>query len=214
MDDPNLAPPPEVSPDPIEIRDEDAITIDAALAIAVEASFPIGKSTLQRWAKYWRERSGAPVRSLLFTTRGGAVYKLSREDFEAWLFEQKQNLGARETSRDPIRSHETSRDPMRPRETSQSAFNETGSHEIGSRLKELENENMQLKIDLGVRKQLMERVKEEIDELRSTTNSLFRENGALQYQILQLAPPKPPAAEASTISHAVEFPPQQPSITP
>jgi len=50
---------------------------------------------------------------------------------------------------------------------------------------------MHLKIDIGVRKQLLERAKEEMDGLRSVTNNLLRENGALQYQIHQLAPPAP-----------------------
>ena len=52
MDDPNLTPPPEALRDPIEIRDEDAITIEEALVIASENSYDLGKSTLQRWSKF------------------------------------------------------------------------------------------------------------------------------------------------------------------
>ena len=177
----DLARPPEVPQ--IEIKDDDAIAIDEALTIAGDLAFTLGKSTLQRWAKHWREQQGGAVRCVLVTTAVGKIYKLSRQDFEAWVFDQKQNDKSRETPRDLRRSLETSRDLPRPRETSDEA------EEFTTRVKELENENMQLKIDVGVRKQLLERVKEEIDELRSEANRLHRENGALQYQILQLAPP-------------------------
>ena len=90
MDEPNLTPPPEALRDPIEIRDEDAITIDEALVIASENSYDLGKSTLQRWSKFWEEKRGA-VRSILVTHAGGKFYKLSREDFQAWVFDRKQN---------------------------------------------------------------------------------------------------------------------------
>ena len=64
-----------------------------------------------------------------------------------------------------------------------------------SRIKELENENMQLKIDVGVRKQLLERAKEEMDEMRTLSHNLLRENGTLQYQIGLLAAPPTPTRE-------------------
>ena len=171
------------SPDPIEIRDEDAVTINEALIIAGDLSFTLGKSTLQRWTKFWKEHPGGAVRCVLVTTTAGKIYKLSRGDFEAWVFDQKQNDRSHEAPRDPARPSKTSRDPERPREVSGEV------EENSSRLKELENENMQLKIDVGVRKQLLERAKEEMDDLRSMTNNLLRENGSLQYQIHQLAPP-------------------------
>ena len=191
MDEPNLTPPPEASRDPIEIRDEDAITIDEALLIANENAYPLGKSTLQRWSKFWEDHRG-PVRSILVTHAAGKFYKLSREDFQSWVFDRKQNARPLETPQDLSRSHETSQDLKRPRETSGEAPEET------ARVKELENENMQLKIDLGVRKQLMERVKEEIDGLRSMTNNLLRENGALDYQLRQLSAPHQPSREQET----------------
>jgi hypothetical protein len=167
MDEPNLAPPPEASRDPIEIRDDDAITINDALAFAADLSFMLGKSTLQRWAKFWEERPGGPVRSIIVTTTAGKFYKLSRQDFEAWVFDQKQNKKLPETPRDPTRPSKTSRDPERPREVSDERVEESG------RVKELENENLQLKIDLGVRKQLLERAKEEMDYLRTMAQQSF-----------------------------------------
>ena len=199
MDDPNLGVPQEVSRDLVEIRDEDAITIDAALTMAAEAPFGLGKSTLQRWAKFWRETPGGPVRSVLVTTRAGSFYKLSRDDFQAWLFEQKQNDRSHETPRDLTRPPKTSRDPVRPHEVSEETERDI------SRLKELENENMQLKIDVGVRKQLLERAKEEMDNLRSMTNGLLRENGSLEYQLRQLAAPSTNReAEAPSQSSSVD----------
>jgi hypothetical protein len=185
MDTPDPPGPQEASRDPIEIREDDAITVHEALALASDLGFALGKSTLQRWALFWKDHPGGAVRCVLVTTSGGNVYKLSREDFEAWVFDQKQNDKSREISRDPMRPPKVSRDLERPRETS------TETQQSTSRLKDLENENMQLKIDVGVRKQLLERAKEEMDDLRSMTNSLLRENGSLQYQILQLAPPAP-----------------------
>jgi hypothetical protein len=173
------------SPDQVEIRDEDAVTINEALVIAGDLSFALGKSTLQRWTKFWMEHPGGAVRCVLVTTTAGKIYKLSRGDFEAWVFDQKQNDKSLETPRDPARPSKISRDLERPREV----LGEV--QENSSRLKELENENMQLKIDVGVRKQLLERAKEEMDDLRSMTNNLLRENGSLQYQIHQLATPTP-----------------------
>ncbi len=64
---------------------------------------------------------------------------------------------------------------------------------------------MQLKIDVGVRKQLLERAKEEMQDLRSMTDNLLRENGQLQYQILQIAAPAPKReAEAPVQSAPVD----------
>ena len=91
-----------------------------------------------------------------------------------------------------MRPRKTSLGLKRPRETSDE------TREESERLKELESESMQLKIDLGVRKQLMERVKEEIDGLRSMTNNLLRESGALDYQLRQLSAPHQPSRELET----------------
>jgi len=177
--------PQEVSRDSVEIRDDDAISIQEALTLASEQEFALGKSTLQRWTKFWYENPGGAVRCVLVTTRGGKIYKLSRDNFQAWAFEQKQNDKSHETPRDPMRPSKASRDPARPQETS------GGVQENTNRLKELENENMQLKIDVGVRKQLLERAKQEMDDLRSMANGLLRENGSLEFQLRQLAAPKP-----------------------
>ena len=38
---------------------------------------------------------------------------------------------------------------------------------------------------------MLDRVKEEIDGLRTVADKLLRENGALQYRVLQLASPEP-----------------------
>ena len=49
---------------------------------------------------------------------------------------------------------------------------------------------MQLKIDVGARKQLLERAKDDMDDLRSMTDNLLRENGSLRFQLQQLPPPQ------------------------
>jgi hypothetical protein len=76
--------------------------------------------------------------------------------------------------------------------------------EDNNRIKELENENMQLKIDVGVRKQLLEQAKGEMERLNSLTINLARENGSLQYQIHQLAAPAP--------TREAEAPPPGPTV--
>ena len=196
----------ETSRDPIEIRQEDAITIQGALVIATEQNFPIGKSTLQRWAKAWDEGNDSSVRCVLVTTRKGKTYHLHRDDFKAWVFDQKQNMKPNEAPRDPVmshetpkdftRSHQTSRDPQRPHETS--AEKDT--------VIELREENMQLKIDVEVRKQLLNQAAGEINRQRGQIETLLRENGAQGSRILQLtSTSSPDRSELPTLtSHHVE----------
>ena len=111
MEQPNEAPEaqPEVSQDLVEIRHEDAITINDALVLAAQISFTIGRSTLQRWAKVWHELGTASqVKCVLVTTRAGSIYKLDRQDFEAWVLEQKKTIGLtryRRVLRDLSRPH-------------------------------------------------------------------------------------------------------------
>jgi hypothetical protein len=160
--------------------------------MAHTASLQLGLSTLQRWAKAWAQQgASAKVKVVLVTTRQGKLYKLDRQDFEAWVFDQKQNAKPSELPEDLVRSHDVSQDPAKSRETSRDTARPRAVSEDASqdRLRELESENMNLKIDLGVRKQLLERAKEELDGLRTMANNLLRENGALSYQIHQLAPP-------------------------
>ena len=155
---------PEVSQDSVEIRHEDAITINDALVLAAQISFTIGRSTLQRWAKVWHELAGASqVKCVLVTTRAGSIYKLDRQDFEAWVLEQKENDRSQEipqglerpseTSQNPMRSSETSRDPVRHQETLKgpeaSHHREVPKNEenetLLKRVKELEDKYQQLK---------------------------------------------------------------------
>ena len=209
--------PHEVSAETIEIRQDAAITIQEALIIAAEEFFPIGKSTLQRWAKVWAERSAAsPVKSLLVTNRAGSIYRLDRDEFKAWIFDQKENMRPGETLQDPVGSRETPRDPARPRQTSQgperphettsgAATNSDATHK-------LRDENMQLKIDVEVRKQLLNQAVGEITRQRDQIEGLLRENGALQSRVLQLSAgpqtdrPNLPPADASEHGAAHTFP--------
>ena len=66
----------------------------------------------------------------------------------------------------------------------------------------LREENMQLKIDVEVRKQLLNQAAGEITRQRDHIEGLLRENGALQSRVLQLSAPAsqdrqdlPPPAE-------------------
>ena len=114
------ASPQEVLHTPVEIRLDAAITIPEAFAIAAVEAFPVGKSTLQRWAKTWGALGAtSPVKSVLVTTRTGAAYRVDRDDFTAWIIEQKQNMRPGEMLKDPVISQETLRGPEMSRETSQ-----------------------------------------------------------------------------------------------
>jgi hypothetical protein len=243
MEQPNEAPEAqlEVSQDLVEIRHEDAITINDALLLAAQISFTIGRSTLQRWAKVWHELgSASQVKCVLVTTRAGSIYKLDRQDFEAWVLEQKENDRSHEipqglerpseTSQNPMRSPETPRDPVRPQETSRGSEGsyqrevpkseeqdillkrvkelEDKNQQLADEKHQLEDENLQLKIDIGVRRELIKQAKEEIDRGRVATNTLLRENGALEFQIRQLdASSKPKEIESSPFSdRGVEHP--------
>ena len=94
----------ETPKDPVALRQDAAITIQDALALASNENFPIGKSTIQRWAKTWSDQgSASPVKCVLVTTRVGASYQLDRDDFLSWLIEQKQNMRPGRVLQDPMR---------------------------------------------------------------------------------------------------------------
>jgi len=189
---PPLDTPGETPRDPVHIADENAISIEQALGIAQQENVPLGKSTLQRWALAWKDQhSHSPVKSILWIVRGTKSYRLDREDFKAWIFEQKQNLRPNETLRGPDGPQETSPDPARPLETSRDSERSThqSENETGV-IRELRDELMQHKIDLEVRKQLLNQARDEIDKVRSHTEDLLRENGELQFQVRQLTAAK------------------------
>jgi len=189
MSEETLTPPQKTPQDPIEIRQDASITIQEALLIAAEEDFSIGKSTAQRWAKAWADKGAAsPVKCVLVTTRFGTTYRLDREDFRSWILEQKQNMGPGETLRDPSRSHETPRDPARHHETLRDpARSSEVSQDLTEAPSKVRDEIMQLKIDVEVRKQLLNQAAGEITRQRDQIENLLRENGGLQTRLLQLA---------------------------
>jgi hypothetical protein len=99
----------------------------------------------------------------------------------------------RKTLRGINRPHQ---DPGRPHEVTARFQNELEGDQLLQQIKELEDEkkkleedNLHLKIDVGVRRELINRAREEMTRLRTMADSLLRENGALGYQIQQLAAP-------------------------
>src|SRR6202521_3757280 len=176
----DAARPDEAPRDSIDLRQDAAISIQEALIAAAEQSFPIGKSTLQRWAKVWADRGAASsVKSVLVTNRIGSAYRLDRDDFKAWLFDQKQNMRPGEILRDPMMPNETSQDTARPRQTSRGSERprETSNEEPNlDAVQKLRDENMQFKIDVEVRKQLLNQAANEITRQRDHIEGLLREN--------------------------------------
>ena len=72
---------------------------------------------------------------------------------------------------------------------------------------------MQLKIDVEVRKQLLNQAAGEITRQRNQIEGLHRENGALQSQLLQLSAPAkqdrldlPPAADDMRETQTIRYP--------
>jgi hypothetical protein len=150
-------------------------------------SVPVGLSTLQRWAFKWKElHVQSPVKSVLWIAGNTKTYFLDREDFRVWLFEKKQNLRPSETLRDPEGPPEVPQDLKRPQETSEDSVRPQRQDDENIILK-LRDDNMNLKIDLEVRKQLLNQARDEIERVRSHTENLLRENGELQFQVRQLA---------------------------
>ena len=197
----------ETQRESVEIPQDNAITIQDAVLLAANENFSIGKSTIQRWAKSWYDRgTTSPVKCILVSTRTGTFYRLDRDDFTSWLIEQKNNVRPgkvlqdperpHETPKDPERSQQTSRDPVRSSETSRD-FHEAESSDQGQ-VGKLREEIMNLKIDIGIRKELVNQAAGEINRLRQQTESLLVEKGALQFQLLQLAAP---AAGSRPVHH-------------
>ena len=174
----------------VTIPEANAIKLSEALLIAQGNNIPIGKSTLQRWAKVWAETADTPVKAVLQVTRDGRHYEVDRDDFEAWLLQEAENKPAptnlprpHETPQDLPRPDQTSQDPVRPTDTS----DDRGA--LLDRVSKLEKENLQLKIDVGVRHELIDKAQTEMNALRTELREMWTKNGALKQQLLQLAPP-------------------------
>ena len=184
--------PQETSQDIVQVTipEANAIKLAEALMIARKNNVAIGKSTLQRWAKVWAATADSPVKAVLQVTRDGRHYEIDRDDFEAWLLQEAENRPTLpnlaepdETPQDLERPHKTQRDPVRPSEASDDHT------ALAARVSELETENLQLKIDVGVRRELINQAKEEMDALQRHLHETLKENGALNYQLKQLPAP-------------------------
>ena len=77
------------------------------------------------------------------------------------------------------------------------------SEQKDSEIAKLRDENMQLKIDLEVRKQLLTKAVEQAQNQGDKIDNLLRENGALGFRLLQLEPPATKKAEQSFTSSSM-----------
>ena len=170
------------------ISESEAITIEQAIEIARGETVPLGKSTLQRWALKWHSlHSQSPVKCTVFFTNGKKAYVLHRDEFKAWLFDRKQNLRPHETLQDPEGSHEVSQDPARPRKASRDFERPSREAEESEEVEQLRRDNRDLKIDLEVRKRLLEAAAEQVKQERERSEIYLRQIGGLEYR-LQLGP--------------------------
>ena len=131
-----------------EIKADDAITVDEAILLAKEEhGLIVPKSTLQRWLK--RDR----VKCVLHVGRYGRKYLIDKEDWLAKSFDISNNDAIRhEASPDPTGSGETSSDTTTPHEA---------PPETTEKITELEQENLNLKIDKSARDQIITHLKNE-----------------------------------------------------
>ena len=197
---PPLLASPKAPLDEVEIRQGEAITINEALALASQEDFPIGKSTLQRWAKTWNGLgTTAPVKCVLITNRQGSVYKLDRSDFLSWMFEEKENVRPPQASTDSMRPKETPVDPEGHHETSQDLPD--NSEELAdsqAKLKETEDEIAALSskfqdetILRKVHEHRANRAEEMIGIERERSDHLLKVVGAQELKLRELGVPEP-----------------------
>ncbi len=196
MSHPNTSPIEELSQEvlrdapEVRIAEANAITVAEALSLAQQTGVPIGKSTLQRWAKLWAETPYSTVKAVLQVTRTGRHYEIYRDDYESWLLEQAEN---QQTPPDPVRPDKILPDLGGSHEVPEDLGRSHGASEedtaLASRVAELETENLQLQIDVGVRRELVNRAKVEMDALHARLQETVKENGALEFQLRQLAAP-------------------------
>ena len=202
MNDHNLLPllaSPETPRGEVEIKQGDAITVNEALAFAQQEAFPIGKSTLQRWAKIWSELGiNAPVKCVLITNRQGSVYKLDRSDFLAWVFDVKENDRSQQAPLDIVRPKEIQEDLAKHDETSQDLTDRTEEvQKLESKLEEIEEEKEKLASKFQdetvlrkVHEYRADRAEEAIENERDRTDRLLKIVGAQEHKLRELGLPE------------------------
>lgn len=149
---------------PVTIPDENVISINEALALAAAEGYPMGKTTLQRKAKAWREAGhAAPVKSLLVMTPAGAIQRLDREDFLSWVFDMKNTLRRLPPQQDASRDLEVP--PEAP--IAQQARLGAGEASLTSDkyVFQLERENTTLRDQLNIKDRQIETQSKTIDTL-------------------------------------------------
>ena len=151
----------------------------------------MGKSTLQRRAKAWRDMGhAAPVKSVLVTLpQAGDRYRIDRDDFLAWIFDCKSNLAPHETSADLARSPEA---PAQPTAKSEKTDMQPGAGETPADthndkyVRQLERENVMLHRQIDTMTSVVE----------STLENVKQQNILIQgfQRMLGLAAPSHPTA--------------------
>ena len=114
------------------------------------------------------------------TPSGAMRYLVTRESVQNRIAEMRQlGMSGHVPSRLDMSGHVATRQDM-------SSHDETLTKELD----ELRNENMQLKIDVGARSQLLRMAKEDRDQMLSDRDTMQRMIGGLEMQVHQLQAPK------------------------
>ncbi len=103
----------EIPQHPVEIPEDQRLSIVEALELAKVEGLKLGKSTLQRRTKHWHDLGEASaVKSILVTNREGHHYVLDRDSFLSWVLEELPQQGS-DTSANLTPPPEVSRDTVR-----------------------------------------------------------------------------------------------------
>ena len=187
----DVAPPPVA---PVTIPEENVINITDALVLAAAEGYPMGKATLQRYAKTWREMGhAAPVKSIMPISPSGSIQLLDREDLLSWIFNAqstpRRGTTPPATARDDVRSPEISETHQASVETGRGAsIDHTDKY-----VSQLERETEMLREQIMIKDQQVSTQSRTIDTLldrSKETNVLFQTLQALLGKVIGIELPQ------------------------
>ena len=154
----------------------------------------MGKATMQRYAKTWREMGhAAPVKSIMPISPSGSIQLLDREDFLSWIFSAqstpRRGTTPPATARDDVRSPEISETHQASVETGRGAsIDHTDKY-----VSQLERETEMLREQIMIKDQQVSTQSRTIDTLldrSKETNVLFQTLQALLGKVIGIELPQ------------------------
>lgn len=175
------------SPDeqPVPARSPEYVTLEEAASLFEAAGVFRSLRTLSRYCQH------GVLENLKEETPTGAMrYLVTRESVQNRIAEMKQlGMSGHVAPRPDMTGHDATRPDVTGHDETVAELEaklERAETERGT----LRDENMQLKIDVGARSQLLRMAKEDRDQLLADRDAMQRAIGALELQVRQLAAPK------------------------